>query len=556
MKKLKCSDMCIYGLVCLFFAFTLCVFAPLEIYFTNISQFWFQVRDILLATAGTFVVIFAGMIAAFTIIALVSDKAAKVCAYILFVLGILIYLQGNFVVSTTGALDGRPVDWSAISIDRIESLILWVVGIAVGILVFVKCRNNSKISKVMTYVSVCIVLVEMVTLTTVTISNKSQLSTKALYYPTDAYEMDMSDEENVVIFVLDSFDSRIMMDILSEDDSCIAKLDGFTYYPDTLGCYNYTILAFPQIISGKQYLNQEVYNEFLARELTNCPLYSEMLTDGWNMGMYTEQLLPPCDFSKNLCNTTKVDKVGISSKRRFLEYIYRLVAYKYAPYELKQACWFDPSEYDNMKVVDDSACILFDWENRNFWDAIDSINTSCKAKVFKLYHLRGTHDPLNYDEYGNLCEKETSDVQMGKANILMLTEYIQALKDKGIYDKTAIIVMADHGMVRDDDSDMKSNPLLMIKGTSESHDMIVSDKQISYADLDTIYTNLMAGKSSGGIVSGIEDKERLFYWYRGNITIQDTHCSPLTEYSVAPGAQASDIENLSATGKVYQWDGE
>lgn len=572
-KKLLTKDNLYISIIAAVLSFTLTMFAPLEIYLTNIKEFWFGVKLLMPVLLLVFAGVLITSLIVLNLVAVFSKKVAYVLTYIYFVLVALLYIQGNFVVSTLGSLDGTSIDWNVVNPDRIISAVLWIVGIVLVIVIYCRIGSKEKLIKTVSYISIALVLLETVTLVSVAIMNKSQFANKYFYYATQKDEMRLSDKENVVIFVLDSFDSTLFNDTVSQYPECKNTFDGFTYYPDTLGCFGYTELALPQILTGIKYDNQTNYLEYMRDGFDSNPLYTRMIDNGWNMGIYTTNYLVPCDFVKNLENTICVDRVTVSSKSKLIMYEYKLVGYKYLPYELKRLCWFDPAILNSLRSIDEEVDNLYDyskqcydWYNDTFLGMIDQIEITEDDGVFRLYHLTGTHPPFLIDEYGRRTgveveleeygydyhyDYETDEITAARGNIYILNQYFEKLKAAGIYDKTAIIIMADHGLNRGDGkTELKQNPLFMIKGIGESHEFTVNERPLTYENLRVIYENMMQGKTGEDITVEIDNKERYFGYYRGNVTAESTNTVPITEYVL--NGNANDSSNMVPTGVIYK----
>ncbi len=76
-----------------------------------------------------------------------------------------------------------------------------------------------------------------------------------------------------------------------------------------------------------------------------------------------------------------------------------------------------------------------------------------------------------------------------EASLHGTAKYVDALRESGAYDNTAIIVMADHGYNGSGDETerevwMRSAPMFLVKGMREQHDtMQISEAPVSYVDL-------------------------------------------------------------------------
>jgi hypothetical protein len=82
--------------------------------------------------------------------------------------------------------------------------------------------------------------------------------------------------------------------------------------------------------------------------------------------------------------------------------------------------------------------------------APEVLSTSRGAAVFKYYHLSGVHSPLSVSESLQFTEStmpfsRENYIRQAKANVLYLEKFLEKLIDAGIYDKSLIVVVGDHG---------------------------------------------------------------------------------------------------------------
>ena len=138
-----------------------------------------------------------------------------------------------------------------------------------------------------------------------------------------------------------------------------------------------------------------------------------------------------------------------------------------------------------------------------------------------------------------------------EASIALTAKYIDAIKESGAYDNTAIIVMADHGyngQVDETDRDvwMRPAPMFLVKGMREQHDtMQISEAPVSYVDLWDAYMRLMDGKQSDAIFDWKEGDTRERRYLRYSFSETDH----LVEYIQKGHAQ--DLDGMELTGREF-----
>ena len=112
---------------------------------------------------------------------------------------------------------------------------------------------------------------------------------------------------------------------------------------------------------------------------------------------------------------------------------------------------------------------------------------------FRFFHMRGPHVPcyLSEDIKYEPTGKEVTPTQQGRGSLKIVFEYIEQMKELGVYDDATIIITADHGRgdLLDSDKtsgnpDRTSRPIFIVKKPNEkSETMRVSDAPVSQAEL-------------------------------------------------------------------------
>ena len=534
------------------FAFSILIFAPFEIYLSNKEYFFFDGTEMIM-----FSLLFSGVVIILAILisllaGLINSKLGSAVNAIIWILSIAMYIQGNFIIADYGIMDGTQVDWSMYKKEGVLSVTVFAVILIIGVILFLRL-NKKALGKVIRMTSVCIILIQMLTLATLMITNGG-LRRPFEYVSTTNDEYNLSSDENFFILMLDTFDSNAMDEILKDENADDYRniLRDFTYYPDTLADYSYTDLAFPAILSGIRYVNDETYGSYLRRAYEESPLLNRLQDDGWYCGIYTTSLFADDENSLKIDNCMKIRRT-VSSHRRLAGFMYRLVGYRYLIQPLKKYCWFYP---DDMKSELTDTGIdgveTFNFNNFMFYDGIDEMHTDMNDKSFHWYHLDGTHPPFdltpsftdsnanNWDENGIYDE--------ARAMMVLIDKFDNKLRELGIYDNSTIIIMADHGYLQ-----KRQSPVFMIKGRGEQHDFeIMQDVQLSYTDMQEIFDNVLAGKKTAQEIVNIPkgDRNRIYRYYKWNVDLgYDSYARDLTEYSVYGDCRTPD--NLIATGNVY-----
>ena len=537
-------------------SFLLFLYAPVDLYCSNIDEFWFDF-DVLLRMA---VMMFGISLVTLTLLYLLAAWIHPYLYRIGLAVGLAVllitYVQGNFLVGNLPVLDGTSISWEDYSALQTESVILCIVVLAIVVLLFLLLKKQL-FGKACMYISACLSLMLLVTAITEVFGSdalepklKLQISTKN--------EFVMSGEQNFVIFILDAADSREFSYLLEQDPEYRDIFADFTYYENTVGAYSCTRYAVPYILSGKWYECDTSFEEYMEDLYNTSPLIEELENRNYRIGLYEPDLHAQNNDVLRFDNIFEAEfkvKSYLGMARQEL----KLVGYRYAPYWLKKYCVLKQAAFDEqLEAGEGSGEITASMENRVFLDHLNAggITVDDTENSFKFIHLEGAHSPYVYDAEVNIIdESQGTYAQNMEASLTLAERYLSALKKSGTYDNTAIIVMSDHGFNRDiDNADMGDNPfmrqcgLLLIKGVGETHDtMQISEAPVSYEDLQEAYRRLLDGAWSDAVFDCREGehRDRRYLWYA--VTDEDY----LVEYQQT--GYASDLSTMIPTGREFRW---
>lgn len=488
------------------------IFAPFEIFLSNKSNFDFSIYELFPFAALGIFFCSIGAVLIMMFIARINCKLAEYVVGIVFALLVAAYIQGNFLRTDYGLLNGEAVNWSAYPIDMCASIVLWC-GLIVCVFVCVKKFGYVKMEPFFKTICICICIIQAVTLVTLLITTDG-FEKKEVVAVTDKNEFCMSEKENLIVLVLDTFDSRALDTILLDEEADEYKtiLEDFTFFRNTVGNYVFTDVALPHIITGNYYSSDTKYGDYIEESYNHSTLLSHLSENNWQMGIYTLTDIPQKGLLYDIENFNKVE-LTVSSKKRLAQYIYKFVGYRYLPFSLKKYCWFYPDEVDNLIDVKGSEVDFYNWSNYGFYNGMDKITVDAENPAFRFYHIDGTHIPFttHRDTFTTGEMKgESSLEEEARAMMVLLQRYFTLLKENSIYDNSAIVIIADHGYYG-----YRQSPLLLVKGMGENHPFHISEKPISYDELQDMFVSLSNGIQSEQLFKYEENEiiERVFFSY-------------------------------------------
>lgn len=530
-------------------SFTLFIFGPLEILSGIWADVWFDVMHIIGLAFLLFVTCFMIILFGGLACSMVFPKLLPWYEVVVFAISLAFYVQGNFLKSDFGTLDGNSVDWSAYRVDGMISMTVWV-GIIVLMLAFAKKRGYQRFKDVSRLIMIFILLIQVVTLGILGLTSDMLHIKDNPEYSTEN-EFVYSKENNMIVLVLDAYDSQVFNYILENPEGVdyTQQFENFTYYPNTVGAFSRTYYAIPQMLTGEKYKNEGDYDEYLNNAYRNSPFFHELQQQNYSINLYTNEGFPTDEDVYSMIENyipKEDNRIHVSSNRRMMGYLVRLIGIRYLPEPLKKFCWFYSGDLYDVRQLDGHREVYF-VDNYNFLRDSEDMEATSATNTFHFYHVDGVHSPYYFDRYFKKTGEESFEkenlIEAGRGILVMVQQYLNELKKLEVYDDSVIIIMADHGgqwMEDQGDYLRRHNPLLLIKGQNEEHEFKISKAPISYDDLQEAYVRLLSGSTEDEVFEIKEDVQRK------RIYINDTD---FKEYATT--GYAFDYDMMKPTGVIY-----
>ena len=123
-------------------------------------------------------------------------------------------------------------------------------------------------------------------------------------------------------------------------------------------------------------------------------------------------------------------------------------------------------------------------------------------KAYRVYHLMGPHAPYTLSIDGYTSDNgETDEITQTIGSLRIVEQYIQEMKEAGVYDNSTIIITADHGRASEG---YQQNQCVAIKEAGRSHIYAVDSRPIH---VKNVISYIMHVASDNGDLYGpsIED---------------------------------------------------
>jgi hypothetical protein len=458
-----------------------------------------------------------------------------------FALGLLAWIEGNFFAWSFGPLNGEPLQWETVpGLFRFD-IAVWIVVAAAAIpLAHGFARHAVGISAIFIAMQLVGVTIAAAQAPTPPPPSASALGSAGFF--------EFSEQRNVLLIVLDSFQGDIFEEILQENADYKTSLDGFTFYRNAVGAFASTRPVLALLLTGEYFQNQQPLDHFLRDAYVRRSLGRRLKDKGFQVGIARSErgiLLMHCD--RQMADTcVRPQELAATDPRPVQEAIglYDLTLFGIVPHAAKP--WvYDDGKWRLSPALSKMYVPGIHGEDIRFVEifANRAQRTAAGAGTFKFLHLFTPHPPFVMDaalrpaasKYSRLACKQQCMGAMRLVDLILST-----LRRIDAYDNTMIVIVGDHGARRGMPVDMqllgyapsrfpkaplqnvKSSalPLVLVKPFGSRGPLRVSKAPVSLGDVaKTIATEMGLGPEFAGesMLTLAEDaeRERRFFHYQG-----------------------------------------
>ena len=435
--------------------------------------------------------------------AIASDKGRRVMSYVMFIMACLLVVNSQLFSNGFGTMNNELVYDAAPVFVTSDIIINLVVCAAAGAAAFLLAKFARSAAGAVA-LSASLVFVVMGIINTVKIN--AGYKTVQAQYSTEMPEFTLSTEgQNVVIIMLDRAIGPMVPYIFAEHPDLEEKFDGFTYYSNTVSFGAWTNFAVPALYGGYEYTpdklnarDDELLVEKHDEALKVLPtIFSQNGFDSvminpayagytWypSLGIFDD--MEGVKAYNTLYKYSKID-FGKTYDNEIKHNLFSYSLYKSAPV-LLQSIFYDNGNYNETTLVDisESSQIITGpstayGHNKDFeaeYYALLGLESMTivedgNGNNFMFFSCKSTHNPallsepdyLPADYVDNtafdqanlgrftvdgktmlmLDSNDYAHFQINTASLYALAQWLDYLREQGVYDNTKIIVVADHG---------------------------------------------------------------------------------------------------------------
>ena len=435
--------------------------------------------------------------------AIASDKGKRAMSYVMFILTCLLVVNSQLFSNGFGTMNNELVYDAAPVFVTGDIIINLVVCLAAGAVAFLLVRFARPVAGVIA-ISASLVFFVMGIVNAVRI--EEGYKTVKAQYSTEMPEFTMSTEgQNVVVIMLDRAIGPMVPYIFAEHPDLAERFDGFTYYSNTISFGAWTNFAAPALYGGYEYTpdklnarDDELLMDKHDEALKVLPaIFSEngfnsvMINPSYagytwypSLGIFDD--MEGVKAYNTLFKYSKID-FGKAYDDEIRHNLFSYSLYKSAPV-LLQDIFYDNGNYNETTLVDisESSQVITgpstayghnkDFESEYYallgLESMTIIDNG-SSNNFLFFTCKSTHNPallsepdyLPADYVDNTMFDQTNmarftvngktmimldsfdyaHYQINTASLYALADWLDYLREQGVYDNTKIIVVADHG---------------------------------------------------------------------------------------------------------------
>lgn len=521
--------------VSLLLSLTLFFFGPVNLYYTNIREMPFLFSEI------WYYILAISLIAGFSLallLWLLRGNYHVAGSALVFALGLLFWIQGNILVWDYGLLNGHEIIWENYLWNGVIDSLVWI-GILIVVLFYSK-----RLYRYIGIACMLLLIMQAAGLMATVYSASDEPEWKNLQYSSEHNTNSMyefSTNTNVILIILDTFQSDIFQEIIDEGPEYRDMFKGFTYYRNNLGGFPATYPSIIYILSGKLYDNSIPVSQFIKNTALHNSMPILLKENGVRVDVRTGCIgtIFPNNKVYDMIDGFSWKTHGAFSEVNISEItpIYRLTFFRYVPHILKR--YFYGTSI-NLGKIDESS---FDMET--YYKFNSATRVSLPERAFKLFHLIGTHAPFHLNEdlkYVELPQNITGYKSQAKASLKISYALLESLKRNNSYNNSIIFIIGDHGIGAGTQLVSGGIPLMLVKPFNSTGPLKISNAPVSLGDIPkTVAEELkIRNNFSGSSIFSVNDSDlrvRTYHSYNSYIwdpeDQREDYLPPLKEYKIS-----------------------
>lgn len=364
--------------------------------------------------------------------------------------------------------------------------------------------------------------------------------------------MAFNQDKNVIIISVDTLPTETTMKILGERPELAAEFTGFTLFQNDLYAGGGTNYAIPQMLRGKVYREGD-FVDFVQGVISDgSSLPNVAAARGYDAFISTG--MPGYNFIEEDGAFKELEGVR---NFNFNAYEFKQFVFRFVPYAAKKLLNEELSAPPKERIDKSLESAAMDHNAQSvFKYMVASASRQSDRPTLHFHHYMGVHRPYRHDESGVntiVGDERYSNAGLKKAStweLKCLAQYLDFLREQGLYDSSLIVITADHGQY-DETIQEFAFPLLMVKPAEAQGSLDYSPAPTSNAYLVSLFDALDSGQSLAQWEESLPETRTCFEppnQYYPTVTGVDKHALDFGKAEPIPGFWRA---NILALGHKY-----
>jgi hypothetical protein len=298
----------------------------------------------------------------------------------------------------------------------------------------------------------------------------------------------LSPDKNVIVILLDEFQADFFGEIVEREPQLARAFDGFTYFANAVAPGPRTILSIPAIHSGVPYREGDGLRDTYRRSVVERSFMAGLVRSGYD-AMLVNPILNFCPAGALCEHESAVLHGPLKALAASASLLVDLAVFRIAPDAFKPAIYAGGSWMTRRALAEDHAVVT----RRVLELMAGEMRIESSRPVVRFVHLFGTHQPIRVDANclptQNLPFVRHTAIAQDRCALAKVGAVLRSLQNKGVYDRTAIAILADHGAALPKDPTSgwiwgaSASPLLLVKPFGARGPLARSKRVVGLTDL-------------------------------------------------------------------------
>ncbi len=366
--------------------------------------------------------------------------------------------------------------------------------------------------------------------------------------------LSFSDEQNVLVIMLDMFSGGTIPAILENNPDISDGLDGFTWFADSLAVSDNTYASLPAMVGGDLFKPEAEGRGEETKLVEKYAAAFQYFPEFFDSAEWALAYVDPpyrnltdlesdstilighsIDFLKYRQSIASAESHDVSISTAEYSRIFAVVGlFKGSPFIFKPKIYYGSSW---LKTNSGNVKVKHAVENLALLESLDELSTvTSDRKTFKYLGSLFTHLPWSVDENGqiskNTVQSISSHIYYPDEDALLinpilpyytdvktlniLIEWFDWMRREKIYDKTRIVIVSDHGysgvdlMTEDDFKVIRNAQGKILEGTARTHALLLFKDFGEIGSLrtsDLLMTNADTAALATGGLGSLQNKD-------------------------------------------------